>query len=1035
MRTRVVFIALGSLGLLMHGIISGQEPELVKNPPTEFECRFTEAAITIDGKDDEPAWKSAQLIDTFYQPWLGEKARRAKTSTKAKLLWDREHLYFFADLEDHDLYATVKEHDGMTWNDDVFELFFRPAQDKPGYYEFQVNAAGTMLDMFLPKRGPDGYARYAKEGDFHMQSKVRLRGTLNQRGDRDEGWSVEGKIPWKDFARTGGRPEAGERWKFALCRYDYSKEWKTPELSTCAPLKSKTKPDFHLIDDYATLRFTKSDKKTGLYDKRIPLTTSKVIGSPDPPLPYRVVRTYPNLKIPHLIGATHQPGSDRILFIYSPKSAGYGPTTICRSKDTADVKEFETLLELTDTAYDIAFHPKFADNGYFYVGSNGSRDKGPKMTRVTRYTMERPKAGQVENLSYNVDPKSALVIIEWESDGHNGAAVAFGHDGMLYVTSGDGTSDSDTTIVGQDMSTLLAKVLRIDVDRPAPGRAYSVPKDNPFVDLKDARPEIWALGLRNPWRMTVDQKTGHIWVAQNGQDLYEQAFLVKKGDNYGWSVTEGSQPFYPTRKKGPNFFTKPTVEHPHSEARSLTGGLVYYGKKYPELTGAYIYGDYSTGRIWAIKHDGQKILWHKEICDSRLAITGFVTDSQGEIMVLDFQPNSGFYAFEPTPNKLPSPSGTFPRKLSDSGLFRSVKGHVMEPALVPYSVNAVLYSDGANKERWLGIPGDGKIEFTTSRGWNFPDETVIVKSFHLDFEDSNPASRKWIETRFLTKQAGQWYGYSYAWNDEQTEGFLVEGAGKDREYFIKTKKGDMRKQTWHYPSRTECMVCHSRAANWVLGLTEVQMNKVHEQGGVPSAPTPLPKGEGSLQVNENQLAMFERLGLFQSMNYWEDLRNQLREEAKAKGLKDEEANKAVDKQLDTSGQRQPKTMSSMLPRTPESYRKLVDPYDKKQDLTLRARSYLHSNCAQCHVEAGGGNAQMELEFTTPLEKMRLIGVKPVHDTYGIADAKLVYPGHPEKSILLHRISHRDKGHMPPLATSLVDQATVELMREWILHLK
>jgi hypothetical protein len=113
---------------------------------------------------------------------------------------------------------------------------------------------------------------------------------------------------------------------------------------------------------------------------------------------------------------------------------------------------------------------------------------------------------------------------------------------------------------------------------------------------------------------------------------------------------------------------------------------------------------------------------------------------------------------------------------------------------------------------------------------------------------------------------------------------------------------------------------------------------------------------------------------------------------------------------------------------------MVDPYDKTQDLTLRARSYLQSNCAQCHVEAGGGNAQMELEFATKLDKMRVVNTKPVHDSYGIPDAKLIYPGHPEKSVLLHRISHRDRGHMPPLATSMVDRETVELMRAWIVQL-
>src|SRR5208282_2796900 len=163
----------------------------------------------------------------------------------------------------------------------------------------------------------------------------------------------------------------------------------------------------------------------------------------------------------------------------------------------------ETLLKLDAVAYDIAFHPDFAKNGYVFIGSNGP-SSGAKKTRITRYSMDR-------NPPYTLDPKSEKTIIEWPSDGHNGGAFAFGHDGMLYITSGDGTSDSDTHIVGQDLTKLTAKVLRIDVDHPAEGKHYSIPKDNPFVDKKDVRPETWAYGLRNPWRITVDRKTGHIW--------------------------------------------------------------------------------------------------------------------------------------------------------------------------------------------------------------------------------------------------------------------------------------------------------------------------------------------------------------------------------------------------------------------------------------------------------------------------------------------------------------------------------------------
>ncbi|MCH5374240.1 MAG: carbohydrate-binding family 9-like protein, partial [Planctomycetes bacterium] len=148
---------------------------------TEFECRFASGPIAIDGKANDKAWQAAEVIDHFYLPWLQDKARAAKTATKAKLLWDRENLYFFAELEDHDLFADIQEHDGKTWFNDVFELFFKPATDKPGYYEFHVSAAGTVMDAFLPQRGDGGFDKHVADGDFHIAAKVIQRGTLNQR--------------------------------------------------------------------------------------------------------------------------------------------------------------------------------------------------------------------------------------------------------------------------------------------------------------------------------------------------------------------------------------------------------------------------------------------------------------------------------------------------------------------------------------------------------------------------------------------------------------------------------------------------------------------------------------------------------------------------------------------------------------------------------------------------------------------------------------------------------------------------------------
>jgi hypothetical protein len=213
------------------------------------ECRRVDGRIHVNGILDEIAWQKAQPLKDFAVFW---QKRKPATTTTAKLLWDDSYLYFAAEMEDHDLFALTKEHNGMTWEDDVFELFFKPALKKPAYYEFQVNAMNTQLELYFPSRGAGGYRRFASAGKLGMESAVKLRGTLNKYDDKDKGWTVEGRIPWSAFKPTGGKPKVGDRWRFALCRYDYSVYLERPELSSTAPL---TQPDFHRYEDYGVLTF------------------------------------------------------------------------------------------------------------------------------------------------------------------------------------------------------------------------------------------------------------------------------------------------------------------------------------------------------------------------------------------------------------------------------------------------------------------------------------------------------------------------------------------------------------------------------------------------------------------------------------------------------------------------------------------------------------------------------------------------------------------------------------------------------------
>ena len=696
--------------------------------------------------------------------------------------------------------------------------------------------------------------------------------------------------------------------------------------------------------------------------KRILWTESRVVGSPEPPLPYRIARAYPQLELDQPIYIRAEPDTNRMLLV-AHSGTGSGPSKLYTFDDGESVTTKDVFLELDRLIYGFTFHPRYTENGYLFVMNNGPTKAENKQNRISRFTVDRRPPHQIV-------PGSELVMLEWDSNGHNGGDLVFGPDGFLYCPTGDGTSDSDTLVTGQGLNDLLAVLIRIDVDHPKGEKPYSVPPDNPFVGVPGARPEIWAYGFRNPWRIDYDHKLNQLWIAQNGQDLWEQVFLVHRGDNYGWSTYEGSHPFYLERPLGPQPHVLPTAEHHHSEARSLTGGIVYWGPALPELHGTYLYGDYSTGKIWGIRHDGTRKTFHQELADTTLQIAGFGEDHSGELLIVDH--GGGLYRLEPTPPQPETPR--FPRRLSETGLFAEVGSHNVRPGVLPYDVNAPLWSDGAHKERWLAIPGDGRIGYKRTRGWEFPEGTVLVKSFALELEAGRPKTRRWIETRLLTRQQGEWVGYSYVWNDAQTDAELVGKAGRDIEYAVRdpAAEGGVRRQVWHYPSRAECMVCHSRAANFVLGLTEHQMNRDHDYGA----------------FRMNQLELLERLEMF----------------------------------------------DRDLPKRPVALERLVDPSDAKADLGLRARSYLHANCAICHVAAGGGNAAMDLEINAKPNEVRVVDARPVHTTFGIEEARLVAPGDPERSLLLHRVARRGHGQMPPLASALVDHEAVALLRAWIEQL-
>jgi hypothetical protein len=213
----------------------------------EAVCRWAQEPPKIDGKLDDPAWKSAAVIDHFAAFWKGQETQ----GTRAWLVWDNDALYFAATMTDTELRSSGTKRNDHLWEGDVFELFFKPSAERPAYYEFQVNPKSLIVEVAFPRRG-ENFDKLAAGPPLGMEATAVAEGTIDQEGDRDQGWKVEGKIPWSAFRPTGGRPQPGATWLFALCRYDYGPKGTVPITMSSAPL---TQPSFHRYEDYGRLTF------------------------------------------------------------------------------------------------------------------------------------------------------------------------------------------------------------------------------------------------------------------------------------------------------------------------------------------------------------------------------------------------------------------------------------------------------------------------------------------------------------------------------------------------------------------------------------------------------------------------------------------------------------------------------------------------------------------------------------------------------------------------------------------------------------
>ncbi len=739
--------------------------------------------------------------------------------------------------------------------------------------------------------------------------------------------------------------------------------------------------------------------------------THRVLGSPDP-LPLEPERAFPRLRFERPLELTYAgDGSNRVFVVEQRGLIHVFPNRrdVDRTSVFLDIRDVVSRDDNEEGLLGLAFHPRYKDNGEFFVYYSTR----PRASIVSRFRVSPSDPNRADRRTEEI-----LMRILQPFGNHNGGSIEFGPDGYLYIGLGDGGAANDPFGNGQNLKTLLGKILRIDVDRRDPGLAYAIPKDNPFAGRRDgSRGEIWAFGLRNVWRLAFDRATGDLWAGDVGQNRYEEIDLIVRGGNYGWKLREGFHPFEPNAPRTGDVLIDPLVEYFRHEGLSVTGGRVYRGKRLPEFYGAYFYGDYVTGNVWTLRLDSQKrVADNRKVARTGLNISAFGEDASGELYFTAF--DGSVYQFRRRPGDLAAMAAAFPRRLSQTGMFRDTAGLLPAEGLLPYDVNVPLWSDGAMKQRYLALPRAASVRFNPDGAWQFPQGTVLVKTFFLPAtaeaagraprtisaaELADPRQWRRLETRLLVHAPEGWQGYTYVWNDAQTDAELLEGA-KTVEVPVPSA-GGQQKFAWYFPSRSDCMACHTPAAGFVLGLNTRQLNRPAVGGPGAwrgaSGPAAGSRKQGATQEVAaagdptkfpNQIVLWRELGVFSNPPAG----------------------------ADDSWEAYPDWFTT--PATTAATRQRL------------VRAYLDANCAMCHVP-GGIVGRPDFRFQTPLERAQLIGANPGQGGIGPANSKVVRPGDPEGSELWHRLRTRGPRQMPPLASNHPDDQAVALVRQWILDLQ
>ncbi len=735
-----------------------------------------------------------------------------------------------------------------------------------------------------------------------------------------------------------------------------------------------------------------------------------------PPTTYSLVNAFPGLSFDAPTCIASPPAPSTQLFVCEkngkiwviPDVTSPSPTRLL-FMDLAAVVNARTNVERFRTVGEcgllgLAFHPSYATNRQFFVFYTpglGTGSTPPLHERLSRFLRDP------------VNPNAALtgsedvfLTMRDQQDNHEGGDIHFGPDGYLYVSFGDEGGQNDARFNAQRIDKdFFSGILRIDVDKrpgnlepnPHPNPAedpvsspvdavarvngiarYSIPSDNPFigattfnglpVSVNHVRTEFWAVGLRNPWRMSFDGND--LWVGDVGGSKREEINRIVAGGNYGWVYREGvgagpwddSSPSHDPEP--PGFTSIPPVYHYARgsgtfEGNSVTGGLVYRGTAISALVGKYVFADHVSGNVWAMNHDGTNVV--------RIAgegqISAFGRDpSNQDVLLAD---HDGDRLLRLTASE---PSSGFPATLSATGLFSDLASLSPAPGLVPYSVNLPFWSDHAIKRRWFTLP-DANASFTWSEEapWGLPSGTIWVKHFDMEMQRGVASSKKRIETRLLVKNATGAYGVSYRWNEAGTEAVLLADEGEDFPLAI-TDGGNPVPQNWRIPSRAECMICHTPQAGHALSFNTRQLNLAGDMAGHTG----------------NQLRILREQGYLASD-----------------------------------------------PGSPNLLPRHLRPDETGFPLEARVRSYLDVNCAYCHQAGGTALGQWDGRSHLTLDQTGLVN-GPSTQNGGNPLNKLVVPGDTARSIVLHRAAATGGfTRMPPLGSNVIDSASVTLLTQWI----